>query len=89
MLVYELYEYLKQKNNDKRQKLACLLGGIPFQIIHSTMSTKQETVYGKDSVLFNLHEFCFTNTNYDLKVRFITNFSYTKSRSRNLSLYGT
>ena len=40
-LVYELYEYLKQKNNDKRQKLACLLGGIPFplKIIHSTRST--------------------------------------------------
>ena len=40
-LVYQLYEYPKQKNNDKRQKLACLLGGIPFQlkIIHSTLST--------------------------------------------------
>ena len=58
-LVYEFYEYLKQKtNNDKRQKLACLLGGIPFamKIIHSTMSTLQETVYGNGSVVFNLHE---------------------------------
>ena len=39
-LVYELYEYLEQKKNDKRQKIACLLGGIhfPIKIILSTMS---------------------------------------------------
>ena len=43
------------------------------------MSTLQETVYRNDSV-FNL------NINYDLKVCFITNFSLTKSKSRNLSL---
>ena len=87
-LVYELYEYLKQKNNDKRQQLASLLGGIhfPIKIIHSTMSTLQETVYRNDSVKFNPHKSCFTNTNYDLKVYFITDFSLTKSRSQNLSL---
>ena len=87
-LVYELNEYLKQKNNDKRHKLACLLDGIPFpiKIIHSTMSTLQETVYRNDSVLFKLHESCFTNISYDFKVCFITNSSLTKSRSQNLSL---
>ena len=86
--LYERYENIKQKNNDKRQKLACLLGEIPFpiKIIHSTISTLQETVYRNDSVLFNLHESCCTNINYDLKVCFITNFILTKSRSRNLSL---
>ena len=67
-LVYDLYEYLKQTNNTKRQKLAYLWGGIPFPItiIHSTMSTLQEIVYRNDSVLFNLHESCFTNINYDI-----------------------
>ena len=67
-LVYELYGYLKPKNNDKRQNLACLWGGIPYPItmINPTMSTLQEIVYRKDSLLFNLHESCFTNTNYDL-----------------------
>ena len=67
-LVYDLYEYLKQTNNDRRQKLACLWGGIPFPItrIHSTMSTLQEIVYKNDLVLFNLHESCFTKINYDL-----------------------
>ena len=42
--VYEFYEYLKQKNNDKRQILACFLGRIPFpiKIIHSTMLTLQK-----------------------------------------------
>ena len=79
---------IKSKNNDKRQKLACLLGGIPYTItiIHSTMPTLQETVYRNDSVLFNLHESCFTNTSYDLKVCFTTNFSKTKSSGQNLSL---
>ena len=64
------------------------MGAIPFpiKIIHSTMSTLQETVYRNDSVLLNLHESCFTNTNFDLKVYFITNFSLTKSRSQNVSL---
>ena len=50
------------------------------------MSTLHETVYRNDSVLFNLHESCFTNINYNLQVYFITNFSLTKSRSRNSSL---
>ena len=87
-LVYNLYGYLKQKNNDKRQKLACLWGGIPFPItmINSIMSTLQEIVYRNDSVLFNLHESCFTNINYDLKVCFPTNFSLSKSSGQNLSL---
>ena len=88
-LVYELYEYLKEKN-DKRQKLACLLGGTPFPIkmIHSTIPTLQETVYRNDSglLVFNLHDNCLTNINYDLKVCFITNFSSSISRSVNLSL---
>ena len=59
-----------------------LIGRNPFpnKIIHSIMSTLQETVYRNDSVLFNL------NINYDLKACFITNFSLTKSKSRNLSL---
>ena len=35
--------------------------------------------------IFNLHESCFTNINYDLKVCFIINFCLTKS-SRKLSL---
>ena len=66
-LVYELYEYLEQIIMIKDKK-ACLLGGIPFtvKIIHSTISLLQETVYRNDSMLFNLHEFCFTNINYDL-----------------------
>ena len=87
-LVYELYGYLKQKIMIKEKKLTCLSGGIPFpiKIIHSTMSTLQETVYRNDSLLLNLHESCFTNINYDLKVCFITNLSLTKSRSQNLSL---
>ena len=69
-LVYELYDYLKQIKREKIQNLACLLGGIlfPITIIHSTMPTLQETTYRNDSVLFNLHESCFTNTTYDLKV---------------------
>ena len=69
-LVYELYDYLKQIKLKKRQKLACLLGRFPFliTIIHSTMPKMQETVYRNDSVLFNLHESCFTNTTYDFKV---------------------
>ena len=56
-LVYELYEYLKKKNNDKRKKVACFLDRIPLpvKIIHSTMSTLQETVCRNDSVLFSLH----------------------------------
>ena len=29
------------------------------------------------SVLFNLHESCFTNINYDIKVYFTTKFSLT------------
>ena len=68
-----------KKNNDKRQKLACFSGGIPFpiKILHSTMSTLQETLYRNDSLLFNLHESCFTNIIYDLKVCFITNLSLT------------
>ena len=76
------------KNNDKRQKLACLFGGIPFPItiIHSTMSTLQETVYRNDSVSSNLHESCFTIINYNLKVCFTTNISFTKSSGRHLSL---
>ena len=87
-LLYDLYKYIKQKNNDNRQNLAPLLGEIPFpiKIIHSTISTLQETVNRNDSVLFNLHESCFAKINYDLKVCFITNFSLTKSRSRNLSV---
>ena len=58
--------------------MACLLGGIPFpiKIMHSAMSTLQETVYRNDSVLFNLLEFCFININYDLKVSSTTNVSY-------------
>ena len=81
-LVYELYEYLKQ-NIMIKDKKACLLGGLPFQIkiIHSTMSTLQEIVYRNDSLLSNLHESCFTNINYVLKVCFITNFSLIKSRT--------
>ena len=37
----------RAQHNDKRQKIACLLGGIPFpiKIIHSTMSTFHEKVY--------------------------------------------
>ena len=31
------------------------------------MSTLQETVYRNDSVVFNLHESCYTNTNYEVK----------------------
>ena len=30
-----------------------------------------------DSVLFNLHESCFTNNNYDLKVCFTTKYNLT------------
>ena len=79
---------LKQKIMIKDKKLTCLLGGIPFPIkmIHSTMSTLQETVYRNDSLLFYLHDSCFTNISYDLKVLFITNFSLTISRGWNLSL---
>ena len=67
-LVYELYEYLEQKIMIKDKKVVRLLGGIPFsiKIIHSTMSILQETVYRNDSVLFNQHESCFTNINYDI-----------------------
>ena len=56
-LEYELNEYLKQTNNDKRPKLACLLGGILFQIkiIHSTMPTLQETVYRNDSFFYLIY----------------------------------
>ena len=51
------------------------------------MSTLQKTVYIlNDSVLYNLHESCFTNLTYDLKVCFTTNFSLTKPSDRNLSL---
>ena len=55
-LVYRLYEYFKQNNKDKRQKLACLRGGVTFiiAIIHSTMSALQVIVYSNDPVLFNL-----------------------------------
>ena len=60
-LIYDLYEYLKPTHKDKRQKLACLWGGISFPItlINSKMSTSQEIVYRNDSVLFNLHESCY------------------------------
>ena len=52
----------------KDKKIVRLLGGIPFsiKIIDSTMSILQETVYRNDSVLFNQHESCFTNINYDI-----------------------
>ena len=51
-----------------KDKKSILIGRNAFlnKIIHSTMSTLHETVYRNDSVLFNLHESCFTNINYDL-----------------------
>ena len=56
-LVYRLHEYFKQRNNDKRQELACLWGGItfPITIIHSTMSILQADYLNQEFVFVMEH----------------------------------
>ena len=56
--------FFKKKHGDKKTKLSMLIGRnlFPNKIVYSTMSTFQETVYRNDSVLFNLHESCFTTS---------------------------
>ena len=65
-----------------------LIGRNPFPNKNDTLNNVNiaRNSLWNDLVLFNLHESDFTNINYDLKIRFITNFSLSKSRSWNLSL---